>query len=150
GDAEKAQVAGLERLHVGSVRLHRFARGVDLVVERDHRTVASRAGVDADASRVEQVPRTVEIAFARVPLRANEDDWFWRIDGEVEEPGRLLEGIGAVRNDHAGNLRARERLRHRSAQLNRAVWIHVIAGHVGQVRHRDARDLRAFGTGLDQ
>ena len=150
GDAEETEVSRLEGLRVRGVRLHRLAGGVDLVVQRDHRALAARSAIDADAGRVEQVARPVEVLLARVALRSDQDDGLLGIDREIEEPGRLFERVRTVRHDDARHLRPRKRFRDRLLQLHPTVRVHVVGRDVGEVLHLDPRDLRDLRHGRDQ
>jgi hypothetical protein len=78
---------------------------MDLVVEHDQHTLASRSGRPGDAQGVDQVHPGIRAERAGGALRADEHYGMRRGEGQVEEKGGFLEGRGAVRNYEAGDRR---------------------------------------------
>src|SRR5262249_6533541 len=73
-DTEEPEIARLEGLNVGCVGLGRLARRIDLAIEHDHGALAQRRFGDADAARVHEIARTIEVAVGCVALRPDKND----------------------------------------------------------------------------
>ena len=99
--AEVAHLDGLEGVHGVGVCLGDVVRGHNAVVHDDQRTTVARSGVRGDGHGLEEVERAVGGDGGCGPHGADDDDGLAAVDCSVEEEGRLLERVGAVRDDGA-------------------------------------------------
>ncbi len=147
-DAEVAAVRRGEGVGADRVGLGRVARREDLVVHQEHRAAPAGRRARGDAHRVVQVRRPVGADPVRRTHRAGDHDGADVGDRQVEEVRRFFHRIGAVRDDHAGEVRvcaervgdaARERQPHRGRDRARGDVGELLGAHGGErveLRHR--------------
>ena len=99
-----------ERLHGRRARLGQRRRAVNPVVDDHEHAAAGRVLVGRHGDGVVEVQRPVGRQRRRGTHRRGQDDRLARLDDQVEEVGRLLDGVGAVRDHHAGDVGHRGQL----------------------------------------
>ena len=101
-EAEVAEVRGAEGFDAEGVSFGNVAGGVDFVVQDEQDALAAGGGGSGSTDGVQEVERPVGADGGGGAHGADEDDGAVVLDGEVEEVGGFLHGVGAVGDDDAG------------------------------------------------
>ena len=128
-----------ERLHGGRARLGQRGGAVNPVVDDDQDAAPGRVLVRRHRHRVVEVERAVRRQRRGRAHRGGQHDRLPRLDDEVQEVGRLLDRVGAVRDDDAGDVGHRDQLVDAAGELEPHLVVHVLRA--------DVRDLLAAQVG---
>ncbi len=134
-----------ERVQGHGLGLHGPTRGVHPSGEGDQD--AEPAGGGGSEQRVVQVARSVAVRGAHGQLRAGEHDGARVVVVEVDEEGRLLQGVGAVGDDDAVDVGVGEDLVDRAQQGQLVGGGEPGAVDAEQVHHLDGDPLGERGGG---
>jgi hypothetical protein len=83
------------------VHFAHLARRKDAVVHHDEHTLAARVRAGSHAHGGDQVRRSVPARIGDCPHRAHQHDGLVGEEQQVEQVGRLLDRVGAMRDDQA-------------------------------------------------
>ena len=147
-----------EGVHGAGVDFRDGAGVEDVPAEHDQRPAPFRPGVQGDLRGVQQVARAVPGGFRRVAHTAGQHHRNVRRQRQVQQEGRFLQGVGAVRDDHPVGVRRDflDQLREgqhvrgrdvRAGQVERLEFLHGHARQAGQVGRFLRRHARAVGVG---
>src|SRR5262249_4182836 len=121
------------------------SRRVDFAVERHHDTLAARFAGASDADTIKQVHRSVRAQSGIRTLGASHYNRLVAVHGQAQKVGSLFEGIGALNEHCAVNLRRSQYFIHAHGDLPQV----IMAGDVPRIAPvhfyaRDIADLRQW------
>ena len=128
-----------ERLHCGGAGLRERRRAMNPVVDDDEHAASGRVLVRRNGDGVVEVQRAVGRERGGRTHRRRHHDGLSGLDHEVQEIRRFLDRVGAMRDDHAGDVRHGDQLVDAAGQLQPHLVVHVLGA--------DVRDLLAAQIG---
>ena len=147
--ADRARGGGAEGGRALGVGLFGVPGGVDLVVHHDEGAQAPRRPARGDRDGREQVRGTVRPGDGRVAHRAGDDDRRVPSQEEVEGEGRLLDGVGALGDDHAGRA-VLDGARRFFGDLHQVLYLQLGARDLEEGAGGNLRDPGELGDGPDE
>ena len=148
--ADEAPERREERLHGRRARLGERGRAVDPVVDDDEHAASGRVLVRRHRHRVVEVERAVGRQGRRGAHRRGQDDGLARLGHEVEEVRRLLDRVGAVRDDDAVHVLHRGELVDAARELEPDLVVHVLRADVGDLLALEVRELLGLRHGGEE
>ncbi|SPD64646.1 protein of unknown function [Cupriavidus taiwanensis] len=135
----RAEGLGLEGVGLGNV-----AAGVDLVVQHRQRALALGRRVGGDQHGVIEVQRAVGTQCGARAHRADHHHRLVALQRQVEEIRGFLDGVGAVRDHDAVDVRLLEQFRHALGQLEQAFIVEALRADLEDLLALDVGDLGYF------
>ena len=148
--AEVAHFGRSERGDIRRIALRHFACGRNLVVHDEHDALALHLGRGGRLNGFEKIHRAVGRNRGRGAHCAHEHHGLVALDRKIEEIGRFLDRIGAVRNDHAVNLRVRDERIDALGELEKRRRIHVVRGNLRDLFAGDFRVILHLRHSVDE
>ena len=127
--------------------LHHFAGGVQRLVHADKNAQTEGFGACSRAHGAVDVHRAVGARVARSAHGGRRDDGLFARVQKVEEVARFLKRIGAVRDDDARDVVAREEFLDLYVQIPHVLRGHARGGDVGELDEFKRSDFAQAGHG---
>jgi hypothetical protein len=138
--AQRTELRRRERRRRFRVHFPDLARRQDAIVHHDEHAAAARSGGGGDAHRGQQVRRPVPAGIRDGAHRADQHDRLVRQQYEIEQIGRLLDRVRAVRDDQARDVVALEPVRRMACEPPHLLRRHVRARQAREVVDGDRTD----------
>lgn len=148
--AEHPRIGTAEGGDVRRVRLRRFACGENRVVQDDENAATACGGVGGDAHGVEKIQGAVGGKGRRGAHGTDENDGLFALQNQIEEISRLFERVGAVRDDRARDVVARERRVDRTCEIDPDAARHRARVDVGNLTNFKSGDVFERGYRLQK
>src|SRR5580704_9805696 len=148
--AEHAEIGRAERIRRRSIGLGDLAPSVDFVIEADQYSFAHGLFAARQDHRIVEIDWTIGADCGSRTHGADHDHWLFALHCEVEEVGRLLDRVRAVRHDDTVGVVLREQLIDTFGERQPIIVGNALARDLIDLLATYVRDLLQFRHAVDE
>ena len=145
-EADRTEIARLERIDALRVGLGHIARSLDLFIQQDHHAVLARLRIGRHADRVVEIERAIAADRGKRPHRPDNHYRLVGVNDEIQEVGRLFHRRRAVRDDGPRGIGTRQPGVDLLGQLQQNLGIDAAASRLRYLFVAEISDLGGFGN----